>query len=243
MEGRSGGDPDDERRARGDDADAGLISPATFGLVARGLAHDLNNLFTCVLVCVGGAIRLCASEEQRHNLLAIGEATRQAGALVESLRELGRAPRPGASVCSVADVLARTGLLLQRVGAQSSVRVSLQGADCHAAIDAVELQQLLVNLGMNSIEAMPEGGTLALRAHEDERSVVITVSDSGPGIDPDVAARLFERGSSSKATGERGLGLALVKGIVERRDGTISVTSTRARGTEFIVRLPARIAP
>jgi signal transduction histidine kinase len=101
--------------------------------------------------------------------------------------------------------------------------------------DPIKLRQVLLNLFKNAAEAMPQGGTLGLRAYVDETEVVLEVTDTGVGI-PD-GINVFELFATSKPIGS-GLGLAIVRDIVSAHGGTITYTSELNQGTTFQLRLP-----
>jgi signal transduction histidine kinase len=103
------------------------------------------------------------------------------------------------------------------------------------------LKQLLLNLIINGIQAMPSGGTLTVTAGADNNVVRIAVSDSGAGIDPEALERIFEPYFTTKANGS-GLGLAIARRIAEAHGGTITVESERQRGSRFQVVLPRAAA-
>jgi nitrogen fixation/metabolism regulation signal transduction histidine kinase len=107
------------------------------------------------------------------------------------------------------------------------------------AIDAKVLARAVVNLVENALHAMPDGGTLTLGVRPDtERGqVVLSVKDTGTGLDPDVRRHLFDPYFSTKSSGT-GLGLAIARRAVEAHQGTIEVRSEPGRGTEFLIRLP-----
>jgi len=103
--------------------------------------------------------------------------------------------------------------------------------------DADKLEQLLLNLCRNALQAMPDGGILGISARETGAGCVVTVNDNGQGISPDVAARIFEPFFTTRARGT-GLGLALCKKIVDAHNGSITFESELGRGTVFTVTLP-----
>ena len=108
--------------------------------------------------------------------------------------------------------------------------------------DANQLQQCLINLVFNAIDAMPEGGLLEITAHcsQDRRTVIITVSDTGCGIAPENLARIFDPFFTTKQEGKgTGLGLSTTYGIIEKHKGTIDVQSRPGQGATFTIKLPA----
>ena len=108
-------------------------------------------------------------------------------------------------------------------------------------VDALQMQQVLRNLISNSVEAMPEGGTLAIRAVENRQdgTVRLSVRDSGSGMPPEVMARLFQPLFTTKARGI-GLGLVVVKNLAEANGGTVEVQSEPEKGTTITVVLPVQ---
>ncbi len=110
--------------------------------------------------------------------------------------------------------------------------------------DPAQLQQALVALMVNAIDAMPQGGTLTLRTGARSAWVAIPVADTGVGMDDDVKAHIFEPFFTTKqeqGSTSLGLGLAVVYGIVERHRGSISVESAPGQGTVFTILLPSSL--
>ncbi|HLO25223.1 MAG TPA: ATP-binding protein [Geobacteraceae bacterium] len=104
-----------------------------------------------------------------------------------------------------------------------------------------KLEQVLLNLATNALQAMPEGGTLSITAHQSGKSVICSVSDSGEGISPEHMKQLFEPFYTTKARGT-GLGLAICKRIIEEHSGTIQVESVPGKGTSVSITLPCASA-
>jgi len=137
--------------------------------------------------------------------------------------------------------------------------VAIDGAIWHVRGDATQLKQVLMNLCLNARDAMPQGGSITIRLENrrlDEAAaaalrevragpyVVLTVTDTGTGMPPDVLAKIFDPFFTTKPVGKgTGLGLAAVRGIVKGHNGTIAVESEPGRGTSFRLYLPAVAAP
>jgi two-component system NtrC family sensor kinase len=113
--------------------------------------------------------------------------------------------------------------------------------------DPSHIEQAILALAINGIEAMPDGGTLKIRtAPHGEHGVRIEISDTGVGMDDDVKRQIFEPFFTTKGDGDGkglGLGLAVVYGIVQRHGGAIDVESSPGAGTRFILTLPGTSAP
>jgi signal transduction histidine kinase len=109
--------------------------------------------------------------------------------------------------------------------------------------DPHQLCQVLVNLAVNAIQAMPEGGALGVEAYRDGGRVVLAVEDNGPGMSSEIVERIFEPFFTTKGVGEgTGLGLAVVHGIVTGHGGTIRVESSAGQGSRFEVALPVDLS-
>jgi len=125
------------------------------------------------------------------------------------------------------------------------IRLRIERSDSHprARIDRDRIMQALANLLDNALRLTPEGGRVTLGVAEREGSVEITVADDGPGVEPDLVERLFDRfAQSSSKGGGAGLGLAIVKGVAEAHGGDVLVESRPGRGATFTIRLPS-VAP
>jgi signal transduction histidine kinase len=127
---------------------------------------------------------------------------------------------------------------------QIEARVPVQASEIEGPVDA--LKQILVNLIKNAVEALPKGGSIAIinagRVQREGRHfIALSVQDNGPGVPPEVLAKLFTPVKSSKPGENRGIGLSIVQGLVQKLKGQIGCTSSD-RGTVFEILLPARMA-
>ncbi len=107
--------------------------------------------------------------------------------------------------------------------------------------DQMQLQQIFLNLLLNSVDAMPDGGTLAIKTFQylEKNSIQIEISDTGKGIPKDVMEKIFQPFFTTKPKGS-GMGLAITKRIVEEHGGSINVKSTQNRGTTFTIIFPVK---
>src|SRR5690606_8571143 len=136
----------------------------------------------------------------------------------------------------VASVLDMLGPLAAR--ARVSLRLE-DGEGVEAAVDAGRMQQVIINLVMNGIQAQPDGGEVRLAVRAQEGAVTIVVEDHGEGIAEDVRPHVFEPCFTTKPVGlGSGLGLSVVYGIVEEHGGTVDVDAAPDGGARFVVTLP-----
>jgi PAS domain S-box-containing protein len=225
------------------------------GQLAGGLAHDFNNLLT---VIDGYAALLVAGADDAtaRDLAMIRDAAARASGLTRQLLTFSRAQTATAQVVDVSGVVASVEVLLRRLIREDvDLVVTAATAPTRVRADPGQLEQVLVNLAINARDAMPEGGTLAIRTDRvvlDDGDgpgappgdyVLITVEDTGCGMTADVAARVFEPFFTTKEQGKgTGLGLSTVYGIVTRAGGHVRVASEFGVGTTFEVYLPATVA-
>src|SRR5262249_52622421 len=108
---------------------------------------------------------------------------------------------------------------------------------------AAKINQVMMNLVMNAIDACPQGGTVTVRTRAEDDAIVLEVIDTGQGIDPEIRDRIFDPFFTTKPVGVgTGLGLSISYGIVKDHGGVIEVDSAPGKGSRFTVRLPMRVA-
>ncbi|MGA1237190.1 MAG: PAS domain S-box protein [Limisphaerales bacterium] len=229
----------------------------TVGQLAGGVAHDFNNLLT---VIQGHAEILRAlnpaNSKEASSLQQIALAAERAAHLTRQLLTFSRKQLlqpvvldPNQLIEHMADMMQRT------VGESIAVHFSLAPNLPHVEVDPVMLEQVILNLAVNSRDAMPKGGQLLVSTQSttiDENTaatqpdanpgphVLLKVTDTGSGIPPDTLPHIFEPFFTTKEVGKgTGLGLATVYGIVKQHRGWISVASELNRGTVFQIYLPA----
>ncbi len=230
--------------------------------LVAGTAHDLNNL----LVLVNGCAELALTDEAlspraRQLVKETLDAGERATSLTRRLLSLGRPPALRPARVDVAALLMSSASLLGRlIGDGVRLKLDASAAPLWVLADTSQLEQVIVNLVLNARDAMSAGGTLAISARAvtlqnagtsdagrtcgSERAARLTVTDSGHGIDPAVRDRMYEPYVTTKASDKHsGLGLAVVRGIVEQLGGSIDVTSTAGSGTTFTIDLPLTPAP
>ena len=223
------------------------------GRLAGGIAHDFNNLLTVISGHAQLLMDVLPPDScGRPEALAIANATDRAANLTAGLLAFSRKQAANPRVLDLVDVIqSMSGLLRRMLG--EDIDITLQSAPGLGRVraDASHIEQVVMNLAVNARDAMPDGGrlTFGLANTEVGRSganplvpgpyVVLTVTDSGIGMDADTRARLFEPFFTTKAVGKgTGLGLATVYGIVRQSGGDIRVDSAPGQGATFRIFLP-----
>jgi two-component system sensor histidine kinase HydH len=234
---------------------------AALGEMAAGLAHEIRNPLAAIqgaiqlLLPAGGARgaddppRECGPESEF--LLIIKDEVRRLNGVVTQFLDYSRPLRSALAPGDVNEILRRTLALLQ-ADVPPDVKVTVELADGlpRVTCDPEQLRQVFLNLGLNALQAMPEGGelTISTRLARDEvaiwrdaprRSdlVEIRFRDTGPGISDEAREHIFVPFYTTKEKGT-GLGLAISQRIVKNHGGTIGVQSAPGRGAEFVIALP-----
>jgi signal transduction histidine kinase len=221
---------------------AGAERHASIGRLAGALAHEIRNPLTVIGTTVQYLRdRLPADHEHRPLLDAADRKVREMDESLESWLSLSRPLHPRLAPVAVPDLLqAVAGFARGRAGRQGVDVVVESAPDLPPApLDARLLEQALLNLALNALDAMPGGGrlTFAVAAAPAGGSLVVTVADTGTGMEDAHLRAIFEPYYSTKRRGS-GLGLAITRRIVEAHGGTIEAASEPGRGTTFTVLLP-----
>jgi len=214
---------------------------AAVGRLAASLAHEINNPLQAIQNSLHLALHPRLEEPKRRQFLEMTQ--KEVQRLVQIVRRMLDFYRPASAMQPVdvnqpvEDALAIAGKRLQQAKIEVISRLETQLPPVRGV--ANQLTQVFLNIIINAIEAMGEGGSLWIGTanHAERDQVVIAIRDSGPGITPEIREHLFEPFHTSKLTGT-GLGLAISYGIVGRHRGNIEAESPPGGGTTFIVRLP-----
>ena len=226
-----------ERRARAAEA------LASIGTLTAGLAHEVGGPMN-VILGYAQMIENSASEETvRDRARIIREQVSRISKIIETLLAFAR-PRPVLkSPVPLKSSLEEVLNFLSEEFRKREVAVERRFESVPAILgDGAKLQQLFLNLFLNAVDAMPEGGKLRVSLEScDSDEVEVRIADTGTGIPAEALAKIFEPFFTSKPRGKgSGLGLAVAKGIVSDHDGRIDVASEVDKGTEFLVSFPIR---
>lgn len=224
------------------------------GMLSKSLAHDFNNILQAIHSSAYLALTDAnVPDSARVRLQHISGATQKASELVRRLMQFGRNQELNLQHLQlndlVSDVLHLLGPLLHSgISVQTDLYPNLPMVEA----DRVQMEQVLVNLIVNSLDAMPGGGRLQIvtevakpsadRGSVEERIVLISVSDTGVGISEEAQPHIFEPFYTTKPAGEsKGLGLSSLYGIVRQHGGDVKVKSKLGEGTTFTISLPNRM--
>jgi two-component system cell cycle sensor histidine kinase/response regulator CckA len=226
------------------------------GQLAGGIAHDFNNLLTTIIGGSSLALAAMDSDDPNRQLVAdISEAGERAAALTRQILAFSRRQVLRPEVIALSEVVLGMEPLLRRtLGEDIDLIFSLEPDLMRIEADPHQIEQVLMNLTLNSRDAMPRGGSLTVKTSNVEikpsycrthlgakpgQHVMLAVSDTGSGMDEDTKSRIFEPFFTTKEAGKgTGLGLSTVFGIVKQSNGYISVDSEPGKGTDFRVYLP-----
>ena len=229
------------------------------GQLAGGIAHDFNNVLTAIIMASDLLLsNHRPSDPSFPDIMNIKQNANRAASLVRQLLAFSRRQTLRPQVLELTDVMADLRMLLARL-AGNEVKLTMEhGRDLWPVkADIGQLEQVVVNLTVNARDAMPDGGSIAVRTSnvkaEDCASfgyremdaadyVLIEVEDDGSGIPPDVKEKIFEPFFTTKEVGKgTGLGLSMVYGIIKQTGGFIFCDSEVGKGTTFRIFLPRHI--
>jgi two-component system NtrC family sensor kinase len=224
---------------------------ASLGKLSATVAHELNNPLAGILnyaKLVERTVRESDRAEQEKQELTrylnlVHKEAGRCGGIVRNLLLFARQSGVEFALHPLNDIIERALMLVRHHLEMSNVQAEtkLVDGDDRIVCDADQIQQALLALFVNAVEAMPDGGTLIVEARPTGEELTLTVSDTGVGIPVGAVSRVFEPFFSTKEqTSAAGLGLAVVYGIVRRHGGDIEVDSEVGRGTTFTIVLPRR---
>lgn len=216
----------------------------SIGTLTSGIAHELNNPLNNVSLTADTLLEdldELPREEVKELLEDIINETARASGVVRNLLDFSREERRDLASLDIGTVVGRT---LKLVGNQLNLHYVNVALDIPEGLPTIRgdmhyLQQVFINLFLNADQAMDEGGTLTIRAREEDGMMRVDVTDTGCGMDKDTQSRIFDPFFTTKPVGEgTGLGLSIIYGIIKKHGGTIKVESEPGEGTTFIVNLP-----
>ncbi len=216
----------------------------TLGLLAAEIAHEIRNPLTVLKLLQGGlGLEFPEGDPRRTDLRVISEKLDQLEAIVTRVLSFGQAPSSLHTRVSLTEIVDDTLLLIRLKLAQSKVHARFGRPTEALVVDAHkgQIQQVLLNLLLNAMQAMPDGGTIELAAARSSKgsvpTLILDVIDTGPGIPETIRPRIFDSFLSGRPGGT-GLGLAIAKRVMLSHHGDIALVSTGPTGTTFRLTLP-----
>ena len=227
----------------------------SIGTLAGGVAHDFNNILTAI-IGFGQItfVNMAEDDPQRRNITAILSAADRAAHLTKELLLFSRKQPGERKPVDLSEIITKMEKFLNRIISEDiTMKITVHEAPLPLIADRYQLEQVLMNLAVNARDAMPGGGEFSLRTEqvilsEDDVSAhggkpgmyaLLTVSDTGTGIDRETLPQIFEPFFTTKEVGKgTGLGLAVVYGIIKQHDGFITVSSEHGQGSTFRIYLP-----
>jgi signal transduction histidine kinase/ActR/RegA family two-component response regulator len=219
---------------------------SALGELASGVAHDFNNTLAGILGRAQLLLRTDDPDKIRRGLEIIIKTAEDGAKTVKRIQDFARQRRDhDFELVSIDHILTDASEITRprwKNCAEASnihITVDLQiHSQAMVMGDDSELREVLVNMVFNAVDAMPEGGKLRLSTSIVDKSVVITIADTGVGMYPEIRSRIFDPFFTTKGKAGLGLGLAVSFGIIRRHGGTIEVDSEYGKGTEFRIVLP-----
>jgi PAS domain S-box-containing protein len=228
----------------------------SLGALASGVAHDLNNVLTPILIATEMLRPLARAAEDRQTLQLLSDSARRGADIVQQLLLFGRGSDSPRSPLSVGGTIKDVGKMMRGTFPKNIVLSVQAPADLWLVdADRTQLHQVVLNLCVNARDAMPQGGRLMAtaenvqvdeafaRTHGGKRTgshVRLRVQDTGTGIPLELLEKIFDPFFTTKPAGQgTGLGLATALGIVRSHDGILDVRSVVGEGTTFDIYLPA----
>ncbi|MBV9957335.1 MAG: response regulator [Acidobacteria bacterium] len=228
---------------------------AAVGRLAAGVVHEINNPLATIAACAEALESRVAEgafgaspdvEDLQEYLGLIRDEAFRCKTITNGLLDFSRTRAWQQMPVNLSDVINSAARLLshQRRGEEVEIRVEADKSLALVSGDEGQLQQAVIALSTNAIDAMPEGGRLTLRTRNENEHVLIEVADTGVGIAPENLTRIFDPFFTTKEVGHgTGLGLAVCYGIVTEHGGRLDVQSTVGVGTTFTISLPATPRP
>ncbi|MCY2986082.1 MAG: ATP-binding protein [Planctomycetota bacterium] len=213
---------------------------ATLAQLATGVAHEIRNPLTSIKMLIQVNLASFAKTGlPTDDLELVEQEIRRMERSVNSLLDYARPEKSEFAAFSIQSVLRRTSQLVSGRCQSQNVQLSINVPTDSLTLvgDSAQIQQLLLNLSLNALDVMPDGGKLEIAVLPKESTIRIAVRDTGPGIESSMLPQLFTPFATTKPNGV-GLGLGICRRIAEAHHGTLSGTNSPNGGAEFLLTLP-----
>jgi signal transduction histidine kinase len=219
----------------------------SLGQMAAGMAHEINNPLAGLLTCLHNlsADRIPPQRKEEYMRL-MEDGLRRISTIIRHLLDYGSQHPPTFQLVDLLQIIEQNLALLDYLITKKALRVRKAYSLSHlfTEADRSKLEQAIMNITLNAIQAMASGGTLTFRVHEGTDAFQLSIADTGPGIPRDILPKVFDPFFTTKDAGEgTGLGLAVSLSLINQHGGTITIQSTVGEGTTFTITLPLRQQP
>lgn len=215
---------------------------ASIGKLTAGISHEIGN----PLASISSLVQELLTEDRadgkfvEESLKIINNHIERIAKIVRSLSDFARISLSEKKASNLEEILQKTVNLVKYDKRFKNIKLNIEMEKLpELFLNPNQIQQVFLNLFLNSIDAMPEGGKINISMKKKDTNVEITFSDTGTGIDESIIDRIFDPFFTTKPSGKgTGLGLSICYGIIKDHGGTISVNSKKGKGTTFLIKLP-----
>ncbi|MBI1839726.1 MAG: GAF domain-containing protein [Verrucomicrobia bacterium] len=214
---------------------------SALGLLAAEVAHEIRNPLTVMKMLYHSLdLRFPDNDPRQKDAEIVREKMDHLNRIVEQILAFARSAEPNLESVDLNRVLNDLSILLRHKLSQQSVEAVLNLAPTLPSIDAdkVQMEQVFLNLSLNAIQAMPKGGWLVIRTRSEPEWAVVEFEDNGHGMTQEESRNAFDSFLQSNKPGGTGLGLAVVKRVLDAHRATIAIDSTPGKGTRVTLRFP-----
>ena len=211
---------------------------ASLGRVAAGLAHDIRNPLTTMHTTLQALARREPNPEHRDMLLMVNEEIDRVNDVISNLLNFARPREPQMEQVVIAALFDNLAALVNASARRQNIQIHITCPEATRVFaDAGHLRQILMNLMLNALQAMPTGGQITLSATPGPEEINLSVTDNGPGMSPALAKRITEPFFTTKETGT-GLGLAICQALAVRNGARLLIHTEPEQGTEVTLSFP-----